>query len=194
MDVWLKKADEAWCVYTQWMKDLMDCRGSSPVAQPPPHHCWSSGHPPTFCTETKGRVTAAMTSCLLALARIFPLKNLSGKLINYTAKAVLVVHVGECGSRQWMEHFTDYQMFSLWNLESAARLFFHLETVSLTSIDLQPRIPWKQRGRARQGSVSQSGLYMDISGVSDWKVSLLVPMFLLYSSVSSVVFVFTTTK
>lgn len=30
--------------------------------------------------------------------------NISGKRINYTAKAALV-HVGERGSGQWMEHF-----------------------------------------------------------------------------------------
>lgn len=108
------------------------------------------------------------------------MKNLSDKRINYAAKAALEVHGGKCGSGQWMEQFADYQMFSLWNLESAARLFFHLETVSLTSADLQPRIPWKQRRRARLGSVSQSVLYMNISGVSKWKGSLLVPIFLLY--------------
>lgn len=34
-----------------------------------------------------------------------------------------------------------------------ARLFFHLETFCLTSTDLQPRMPWKQRGRARPRSV-----------------------------------------
>lgn len=36
--------------------------------------------------------------------RQFPLMNLSGEQINYTAKAALV-HVGEWGSGQWMEHF-----------------------------------------------------------------------------------------
>lgn len=34
----------------------------------------------------------------------FPLKNLSGKRINYTAKTA-PAHVGESGSGQWMEHF-----------------------------------------------------------------------------------------
>lgn len=81
----------------------------------------------------------------------FPLKNLSGKHINYTAKAA-PAHVGEWGSGQWMEHFAaknlpDVQAFE--SSERKARLFFHLETFCLTSADLQPRIPWKQRGRAR---------------------------------------------
>lgn len=89
------------------------------------------------------RVTAAVTSCLLTLAHLFPLKDLPGKQINYTAEAELLVHDGEWGSGQWVKRSTDYQMFGLWNLESEARLFFHLETLCLTSADQQPRTPWK---------------------------------------------------
>lgn len=67
------------CLWDRWRQDWRetwfaalnertDCRASSPFVRPPPHHCWSSGHPPTFCAEKRETsVTAAVASCLLVL-------------------------------------------------------------------------------------------------------------------------------
>lgn len=64
-DRWRQDWREAWFAA---LNERTDCRASSPFVRPLPHHCWSSGHPPTFCAENRETsVTAAVASCLLVL-------------------------------------------------------------------------------------------------------------------------------
>lgn len=96
----------------RWMNGRT-CRASSPFVRPLPHHCWSSGHPPTFCAEKRETsVTAAVASCLLVLDLIRKAVftnslwwTFLANGFNYTAKAALV-HVWEWGGGQWMERST----------------------------------------------------------------------------------------
>lgn len=115
------------------MNEWTERRRSSPVVRPLPRRCWSSGHPPTSCTETKEtRVTAAVTSCPLALGQVQQVmicnslgRTSPGKRINYIARAVPAVHVGgEWGGGQWMEHFAAHQMFGFLEFGEWSQIVF----------------------------------------------------------------------
>ena len=163
-----------WVRGPRWSEGgFADSRGSSPFVRPLPRRCWSSGHPPTFCAEKKKkrtRVIAAKTSCLLALGRIWEVvigdslwwTLLANGLITQQRQSWFMLGNEEVDSGWSTLRLKTYQMFSFRSSERKARLFFHLETFCLTTADLQPRIPWKQRGRARPGSDSQDCTWISL--------------------------------
>lgn len=111
-----------------------------------------------YCSHDllSARIRSVMASCNLQ----FPFKSLFGERINYTAESSKpAVHVGEWGSGHSL--LKTYQMFSFWSSGRKARLFFHLETFCLTTADLQPRIPWKQKRRCSADMGPSSRLCTD---------------------------------
>ena len=120
--------------------------------------------------KKRTRVIAAKTSCLLALGRIWEVvigdslwwTLLANGLITQQRQSWFMLGNEEVDSGWSTLRLKTYQMFSFRSSERKARLFFHLETFCLTTADLQPRIPWKQRGRARPGSDSQDCTWISL--------------------------------